>query len=234
MYPNWSPYSYTYNNPINWTDSTGMCPDGDCPDDKPENWDKGERLEEVTVVAESNSLWDNIVDFFSGWNLEGNSREGIKGGGGTEGYGSGNEDRGRTNGKANMDPTDFSEFITPGSVTKGVSTKMGPFLEASSYITTQWGYGESLGDAIIPFQGSDKNRTDQNLLSEDQMQEIKLRQIKLSNPIYLDRADGVDTIEFYPTVRTSDFKKTNDSIKRLNNTTRHNFKTWKKHLEKIN
>jgi RHS repeat-associated protein len=31
-YPNWSPYAYTYHNPVRWTDSTGMCPDGDCPE----------------------------------------------------------------------------------------------------------------------------------------------------------------------------------------------------------
>lgn len=31
-YPDWSSYTYVYNNPIRWTDSTGMCPDGDCPD----------------------------------------------------------------------------------------------------------------------------------------------------------------------------------------------------------
>ena len=33
FYPNWSPYTYTYHNPVRWTDSTGMCPDGGCPDD---------------------------------------------------------------------------------------------------------------------------------------------------------------------------------------------------------
>ncbi len=33
FYPNWSPYNYVYNNPVRWTDSTGLCPDGDCPDD---------------------------------------------------------------------------------------------------------------------------------------------------------------------------------------------------------
>jgi hypothetical protein len=30
-YPFASPYNYTYNNPTRWTDSTGMCVDGDCP-----------------------------------------------------------------------------------------------------------------------------------------------------------------------------------------------------------
>src|SRR5690554_122198 len=33
FYPGFSPYIYTYNNPIRWRDFMGLCPEGDCPDD---------------------------------------------------------------------------------------------------------------------------------------------------------------------------------------------------------
>ena len=32
FYPGFSPYIYTYNNPIRWRDFMGLCPEGDCPE----------------------------------------------------------------------------------------------------------------------------------------------------------------------------------------------------------
>ena len=63
LMPEWSSYAYTFNNPINWTDSTGMCPDGDCPDDAKEGdvhqWDG------ATWISDGDGNWnryDGVLD----------------------------------------------------------------------------------------------------------------------------------------------------------------------------
>jgi hypothetical protein len=48
-YASWSPNNYTYNNPILFTDSTGMCVDGDCPDDDPPADVDGGELDEIVI-----------------------------------------------------------------------------------------------------------------------------------------------------------------------------------------
>src|SRR5699024_7750336 len=61
-FPEWSPYSYVYNNPLNYTDSTGMCPDGDCPDDV-----YGGELNEVVVTAPAKDrTWTSEIQVYNG------------------------------------------------------------------------------------------------------------------------------------------------------------------------
>jgi RHS repeat-associated protein len=56
-FASFSPYTYVYNNPLNYTDSTGMCPDGDCPD-PPAEMDGG-TLDTVTItVSKSRKNFD--------------------------------------------------------------------------------------------------------------------------------------------------------------------------------
>src|SRR5690554_6111239 len=52
-FPGWSPYTYVYNNPLNYTDSTGMCPDGDCPEET--YIGKTNELPEVVITAKGRS-----------------------------------------------------------------------------------------------------------------------------------------------------------------------------------
>ncbi len=66
FYPNWSPYNYTYNNPVRWTDSTGMCPDGDCPDPVVYDENKGIELHEVVITGSKNSPNKSSSMSFSG------------------------------------------------------------------------------------------------------------------------------------------------------------------------
>ena len=64
-YPSWSPYNYVYNNPLNFTDFSGMCPDGDCPDDPPDIY--GGVLDEVVITNEpTGSGFINLQNRFAG------------------------------------------------------------------------------------------------------------------------------------------------------------------------
>src|SRR5690554_3354223 len=64
-YPSWSPYNYVYNNPLNFKDFSGMCPDGDCPDDPPDIY--GGVLDEVVITNEpTGSGFINLQNRFAG------------------------------------------------------------------------------------------------------------------------------------------------------------------------
>jgi len=159
LMPEWSSYAYTYNNPINWTDSTGMCPDGDCPDGVFEDgykhttedgrtyfymaeegtWSDSEVLVEHTVTNfEKFSKF--IKDIFSNK-------------GGAPIYGSGHpgaENAGSKEGKATMDPIDMTDFYTPMTFKtpfKYRGGRMGPYVNAGEYTWSGFSKGYNAAEA---------------------------------------------------------------------------------------
>lgn len=147
MYPATSSYAYVANSPINYIDPDGMFEQsGNCciPKDVMEfgqylvNQLSGlfkPKPKKTETSFEKFSKWFN--NLFSGL-------------GGGRGYGGGTENYARKEGVENMDPIDYSEL--PGAFRGGPfklgKTKMGPFVNSTSYLWSGFSVGYEAAESI--------------------------------------------------------------------------------------